>query len=422
MAATRGESSPKRGADAEGRPFPLAGVRVIDFTWIVAGPQATRILADLGAEVIRVESEAYLDSLRLAIPDPGAPRSPNRSGLFNNLNRNKRGITLNLHHPGGREIVERLIAAADIVIENYSPGAFERMGLGWKRLCRLNPRIIYLSLSGYGHEGRDCSYVTWGPTAQAVSGLTHLSGLPDQPPAGWGFSYLDHSAGYFGAIALLMALRRRAQGAGAQRIDLSQVETGIAMCGVQMLDWQVNGRSSGRIGNRSSHPELAPHNTYRCAGEDRWIAIAVETDAEWRVLCEVLGARELVADPRFATNSARVASQDALDLAIEVRTRDREAHELMYALQARGVPAGVAQTTQDKMERDEQLSARGYYPSARSPELGWHHFEGLPFQFRRFAWSVRHGAPGLGEHTDEVLRSLGYSDSQLRELREGEAL
>ncbi len=422
MAETRDPRDSEPQDDSGGRPLPLEGVRVVDFTWIVAGPQATRILADLGAEVIRIENEDYLDSLRFAVPAKDGARSLNRSGLFNNLNRNKLGITLNLHHPGGREAAERLIAEADIVAENYSPGAFERMGFSWPRLRQLNPELIYLSLSGFGHEGRDHSYVTWGPTAQAVSGLTYLSGLPDQPPAGWGFSYLDHSAGYYGAIALLMALRQRARGAGAQRIDLSQVETGMMMCGVQMLDRQINGRSSERSGNSSSFPNVAPHNTYRCAGDDRWIAIAAETDAQWQALCEVLNALEIDTDARFTTNAARVANQGELDRAIEARTRSREPHELMYALQARGVPAGVAQTTQDKMERDQQLDARGFYPMAPSAELGPRHYEGLPFQLRRLGWSVRRGAPALGEHTDDVLRRLGYRESEIVQLREEEAL
>ena len=422
MAETRDPRDSEPQDDSGGRPLPLEGVRVVDFTWIVAGPQATRILADLGAEVIRIENEDYLDSLRFAVPAKDGARSLNRSGLFNNLNRNKLGITLNLHHPRGREAAERLIAEADIVAENYSPGAFERMGFSWPRLRQLNPELIYLSLSGFGHEGRDHSYVTWGPTAQAVSGLTYLSGLPDQPPAGWGFSYLDHSAGYYGAIALLMALRQRARGAGAQRIDLSQVETGMMMCGVQMLDRQINGRSSERSGNSSSFPNVAPHNTYRCAGDDRWIAIAAETDAQWQALCEVLNALEIDTDARFTTNAARVANQGELDRAIEARTRSREPHELMYALQARGVPAGVAQTTQDKMERDQQLDARGFYPTAPSAELGPRHYEGLPFQLRRLGWSVRRGAPALGEHTDNVLRRLGYRESEIAQLREEEAL
>ena len=399
------------------RPRPLAGMRVVDFTWIVAGPQATRIIADLGADVIRVENEGHLDSLRGGLPPDDGPPTVNRSGIFNNFNRNKRGITANIHHSRTRELLEQLIAGADAVTENYSPGAFARMGFSFERLRELNPNIIYLSLSGYGHYGRDSSYVTWGPTAQAVSGLTYLSGLPDQPPAGWGYSYLDHSAGYYGAIALLLALRRRARIEGAQRIDLSQVETGMVMCGVTMLDSQINGRPSERIGNRSRHPALAPHGAYRCAGDDRWIAIAVESEAHWRELCAELGAPELAADERFASLEARLAAQDELDAAIEACTRERDPRALMYALQARGVPAGLAQNMQDKMEHDEQLAARGFYRAAPSPELGDRYFEGLPFLLRQLGWDVLRGAPTLGEHIDEVLSELGCTPEEISQLR-----
>src|SRR6266545_2034755 len=171
------------------RPLPLEGIRVADFTWIVAGPQATRILADLGAEVIRVENESRLDSMRVGSVVGDEP-SYNRSGFFNNFNRNKLGITVNLHHPKGKAVAERLIQASDVVIENFSAGVFERLGLGWERLQELNPRLSYITMSGFGQTGRNSHYVTWGPTAQAVSGITYMSGLPDQPPAGWGFSYL----------------------------------------------------------------------------------------------------------------------------------------------------------------------------------------------------------------------------------------
>ena len=410
---------------ADGRPLPLAGVRVVDFCWIVAGPQATRILADLGADVIKVENESHLDSLRLSGP---RELGVDGSGLFNNMNRNKRGLSVNLFHPEGRKVVERLIADADVVTENFSPGAFERMGFGWDRLRELAPEIVYLSLSGFGHLGRDSSFVTWGPTAQAISGLTYLSGLPDQPPAGWGYSYLDHSAGYYGAIALLLALRRRAREGGAQRVDLSQAETGMVMAGVQILDAQVNARASERIGNGLRYPELAPHNSYRCAGDDRWIAIAAESDAHWLALCEVLAAgdlaardlaaRELAADARFATNAGRVAARADLDAALEARTRGWDARELMYALQARGVPAGVAQTTEDKMEHDPQLAARGFYPQAPHPALGDHRYEGLPFHFERLGWELRRGSPLLGEHTDEVLADLGCSPEEIAALHE----
>ena len=398
---------------AAAAPLPLEGIRVCDFSWIVAGPQATSILADLGAEVIKVENEDHLDTVRRMPGEPG----PNRRGMHNNINRNKLSITANLGHPGGRELVERLIAVSDLVVENFSPGAFARMGFPYEHLRKLCPDIVYLSISGYGHVGRDTAYVTWGPTAQAVSGATAVSGLPDQPPAGWGFSYLDHTAGYYGAVAALMALYHRSQTGEGQHVDLSQVETGMLLAGVNMLDFQVNGRPSERIGNRSRWPAVAPHGIYRCAGEDRWIAIAAEDDTCWQPLCDVLVAPELASDERFATNEARVANQDALDAAITAFTREREPHTLMDALQARGVPAGVVQTMEDRMERDPQLAARGFYPTAPHPELGEHRFEGLPMRFSKARWRLDRGAPLLSEHTREVATEiLGYSEAEFEAL------
>jgi len=403
------------------KPLPLEGIRVADFSWIVAGPQATRILADLGAEVIRIENESHLDSIRVGAQiDPANP-SYNKGTFFNNLNRNKLGITANLNHPKGREVIEKLIAASDIVIENFSPGVFERMGFGWERLQQLNPKAIYVSISGFGHTGRDKSYVTWGPTAQAISGATAISGLPDQAPAGWGFSYLDHVAGYFAALAAIMALHHRNLTGEAQYVDIAQIETGMALLGTQMLDFEVNGRSYERIGNHSRYPAVAPHNTYRCAdhanGNDQWIAIAAETEEQWSALCDALGGTALAADPRFATNDKRLENQDALDAALSALTRSHEPYELMYKLQARGIPAGMAQTTREKLDADPQLKARGFYTESTHPEIGKGWFEGLPIQFSRARWQMLKAAPRLGENTAEVLiRVLGMSEEEGADL------
>jgi crotonobetainyl-CoA:carnitine CoA-transferase CaiB-like acyl-CoA transferase len=403
------------------RPLPLAGIRVVDFSWIVAGPQATRILADLGAEVIRVENESHMDSVRLGHqPDP-AKRGPNGGGVFNNLNRNKLSITANLHHPKGREVVERLISKSDIVVENFSAGVFERLGLGWEQLRALNPRIIYLSISGFGHSGRDAGYVTWGPTAQAVSGLTRMSGLPGHPPAGWGFSYLDHTAGYYGVIAVLMALHERERSGEGQYIDIAQVECGIYQCGVPILDYQVNGRRYEPVGNRSRGPALAPHGVYPCDGDDRWIAIVAETDGHWTAICDVLGG--LADVRRFATNALRLTHQDELDAAIAAQTRRFDCHELTYLLQGRRVPAGAVQNTRDKMEADPQLGERCFFPSTSHPVLGERHFEGFPMRFSNARWELQRPAPLFGEHTMQVLTGLlGYSEADVTAMMEEAAV
>ncbi len=386
---------------------PLEGIRIADFTWIVAGPQCTRIFADLGADVIRIENESYLDSTRNGT-----------SGMFNNFNRNKRSVTANIWHPGGREMAERLIARSDAVVENFSAGAFERMGFGYDHLREINPNIIYLSLSGFGHEGIDISNITWGPTAQAISGLTGMSGLPDQPPAGWGFSYLDHTAGYYGAIGLLQAIYHRKRTGQGQYIDLAQIETGMVMGGVAMLDWQVNGREYTRIGNHSRWPAVAPHAAYRCAGDDRWIAIACENDDEWYALCEVLGADDLASDPLYASNLGRVQAQDVLDAAITEYTKQWDTRELMYCLQARGVPAGTTQHSEDKMEHDAQLRARNFYPTASSELWGEHRFEALPMTFSRTNWELRTPSPALSEHTQEVMTELlNYTNGEVEALK-----
>lgn len=402
--------------------LPLDGVRVCDFTWIVAGPQATRILADLGADVVKVENESHLDSMRLGLQqDPSNP-SINGSGFHSNFNRNKKGISANVHHPDGREAIERLIARSDVVIENFSAGALSRMGFDYERLNELRPNIIYVSLSGFGHEGRDSSYVTWGPTAQAVSGVTYMSGLPDQPPAGWGFSYLDHTAGYYGALATLMALHHRRRTGEGQHIDMSQVETGMVLGGVPILDYQINHREFRRIGNRSHRPSLAPHGMYRCApvdtDDDRWIAIACEKETQWHGICGVLGIESLMNDSRFNTNTDRLEHQDELDTIIETQTRERDQRELMYALQSVNVPAGAAQNMADKMEQDPQLRDRGFYQTAPHTELGVHRFEGFPAHFSQARWRLDRGAPTYGEDTVTVLRDmLGFSEAEIKRMQ-----
>ena len=400
---------------------PLSGVRVLDFTWIVAGPQTTRILADFGAEVIRVEYEARLDGGRTGNAPPGIEPGPNSGGSFNFRNASKKAITVNINHPRGMDLVKRLIAISDIVIENFSSRIFEDWGLGYDELIKINPDVIYISLSGFGHTGRNHHYTTWGPTAQAVSGLTFMSGLPGHPPAGWGYSYMDHTAGYFGAIAVLSALHYRIRTGQGQRIDQSQVEAGIVLTGPTILDYVVNGRRSRREdfppGNRSIHPAIAPHNTYRCAGEDRWCVIACTNEEQWNALRKVMGNPAWASDPKFASALSRWENQDELDANIEQWTSNLEPRQVMDILQAAGVPAGMVQDARDRMVDDPQLAHRGMFVEIEHPVLGRRPHEMPPPKLSKSPGWVRSGAPLLGEHNQYVYQDLlGLSDEEFAEL------
>ena len=400
------------------RKHALEGIRVVDFSWIVAGPTCTRILADFGAEVIRVEFEYSMDYIRGAYTTGG---SPNASGMFNNLNRNKLSATLNVLHPRGAELIHDLISASDIVVENFSASVLERWGLDYEAQRSIRPDVIYLSLSGFGHTGRDRDYVTWGPTAQALSGLTYMSGLPGEEPAGWGFSYMDHTAGYYGAMACVMALHHRNRTGEGQWIDLSQVESGIALTGTAILDKTVNGRSFRREGNppgnRSPHPRVAPHNTYHCKGEDQWCAITVFDDEQWAAFVEAIGSPEWTSDPRFETNEGRYDNQDELDALIEGWTSQHTPHEVFHKLQSAGVIAGAVQSPKIKVDEDPQLKHRNFLPEIEHSELGNAKFEAEPMRLSRSPWELRRASPLMGEHSDYVFGEvLGLDSEEIAEL------
>ena len=403
--------------------YPLSGLRVVDLTWIVAGPQSTRILADLGAEVIKVEYAESSDYIRRAPPFADDQPGPNRSGFFNNLNRNKYGITLNIGHPEGMDLLKQLLAVSDVLIENFSSRVLDRWGLDYESQRRYRPDIVYVSLSGFGHNGRHRDYTTWGPTAQALSGLTFMSGLPGELPAGWGYSFLDHTAGYYGAMAVLMALHHRNRTGEGQWVDISQVETGIVMTGPTLLDFTANGRpyrrSSNPPGNHSINPSVAPHNSYQCAGDDQWCVISVFNDDEWRVLCDVMGMPGLLADTRFTVNQSRVENQNALDKIIMGWTIQHEAQQVMEMLQKAGIAAGKVQTSGDKIERDPQLRARGFFSTVAHPEIGVYEYEGFPAHFSAAGAELFRSSPMLGQHNDNVFQDLlGVPDVEYARMSE----
>jgi crotonobetainyl-CoA:carnitine CoA-transferase CaiB-like acyl-CoA transferase len=314
-----------------------------------------------------------------------------------------------------------LIASSSVVTENFAPGVMERWGLTYERLKELSPQVIFARMSGFGHSGPHAEFRSYGPVVQAVSGISHISGLPGQEPSGWGLSYMDNEAAFFNASALLTAIyHRNLTGEGAE-IDVSAVEAGINLLGPILLDVAVNGRSTrdGQFptGNRLEHPDAAPHGVYPCAGEDRWIAIAVFNDAEWRGLVSVMGHPSWADEPRFATQAGRFANQDALDALVGAWTKDRDRYQTMHALQAAGVAAGAVQTAEDTNDHDPQIAGRGLFFDLDHPVIGEARFEGTPIQFSQTVQENWRSAPLLGEDNAYVFKGLlGVGDDEYEAL------
>jgi len=422
----------------------LEGVRILDFTRLGFGAQATLICGCLGADVIRVESTRRPDPIRVMppyVPEPGehgegfgaatlanatgAP-SPNRGGIFYKYNTGgKRSITVDARHPSGLALLKRLVERSDVVTESFAAGTLDRWGLGYDVLRALRPDIVYVSMCGFGHDGPDTSHVTMGPTAQALTGLTFMVGLPGRPPAGWSFSYLDHVGGYLGAIAVLGALQHRRRTGEGQHVDVSQLEPATALSGALLLDATLNGRPSRRpgfpTGNRRAHPPTAPGGAYRALGDDRWVVISCRTEHHWAALVEAMGRPSWARDPRFSTLAGRVEHADDLDAHLEQWTSGQDRYDVMHRLQALGVPAGAVQDAADRLERDPQLAARGHYTLLGNAEVGALALEGVPFRMSatppHTGGRLRRGPPCLGEDTAAVLAEvLGMGPDEVAAL------
>jgi crotonobetainyl-CoA:carnitine CoA-transferase CaiB-like acyl-CoA transferase len=348
--------------------------------------------------------------------------SLNRSGNFMEINTGKRSLTLNLRSDEGKAILTRLLQDADMVIEGFSPGTMDRMGFGWARLREINPRIVYVQQSGMGQIGSYGRLRSFGPSAQAFSGLSEMSGLPDPyPPAGIGYSYLDWFGAYQMATAMMAALfRQRRTGKGCW-IDSSQVETGIWLTGSAILDYSANGRRWRRYGNRSPHKSAAPSGAYRTLGVDRWLALSVFTEDQWHALARLLGCPEWTSDPKLATLALRLENQDYLDRLVGEATGKWDGYALMEAAQALGIPAGVCQTAQDRCERDPQLRHLNWMVELPQSEIGRWPVRDIPGALSETPTYIggpigRHG-PNYGEDNHHVLQEiLGFSEAQVAEL------
>lgn len=398
---------------------PLAGIRVVDLTRVWAGPLGARILADLGADVVKVEAPNGRGAARgttrggqYAAGDPG-DRPWNRQGSFNKLNRNKQSFVLDLKKPRAHELFLELIAKSDVVMENFSAGTMDDLGLDYEALAAANPSIIYLSMPGYGLTGPYRDYVAYGPSIEPMTGLAHLLGYGDGVPRVTSIALPDATAGTVAASAVMTALwRRETTGLGAF-IDLSQHEGFIPFFAGELVAHQVEPSLPPISSNR--HRLHAPHNIYRCAGGDDWIAIAARSDQEWAALCRFAG-RHWDADPRFATPEARKEHEDALDDAIEAWTAGQEKLELSSLLQDAGIPAGAVLNAPELLS-EPQLHARGFFVELDHPDVWPVSYPGTPVRVDGagpVGWTV---APTLGQHNEAILGGvLGLSEAEIAEL------
>jgi crotonobetainyl-CoA:carnitine CoA-transferase CaiB-like acyl-CoA transferase len=423
------------GLSPHGKPFPLGKIRILDFTWFLASAGGTRFLAAFGAESIKVELKSHPDTRMAAMAPVGGRAArdaatgplrgvtdPDMGGQFNNKNPGKRGISLNVRHPKGLAIAQRLVAMSDIVAEGFSPGVLDSWGLGYDALRAIKPDIIYVQQSGMGAKGTYGRFRTVGPIANSFSGLSEMSGLPEPAmPAGWGYSYLDWMGAYSFALAMLSALFHRARTGEGQWVDASQSEVGLMISGTAILDWSANGRIWSRYGNRSPYKPAAPHGAYPCAGDDRWLAIACFTDPEWRALAQVAGHSEWTSDARFADLAARLKNQDALDAFVADWTKSQDAYQAMLALQRAGVPAGVCQTAGDRCDHDPQLAALKWLTEVTGTKIGRWPLAEVPIKMSEspayIGGRIDRGAPCYGEDNEYVYGELlGMSSQEIKTL------
>ena len=395
----------------------LTGIRIADFSWIGAGSYTTKMLADLGAEVIKIESSVYLDLLRTSRPFKDGKPGVNRSGYFADRNATKRSITINMKEERGREVARELIARSDIVCNNFAPGVMDRWGVGYSDIVALKPDIVFVSMSMQGATGPEKDYIGYGMTMAALTGLQFLTGLPDRVPAGTGTNFPDHIPNpCHAAFAIVAALIHRKRTGQGQFIDIAQTEPTLALLGPVFMDAAVNGRTQTRSGN--AHDCFAPHGVYPCTGADRWIAISIETDQHWQALLEVLGRPAVLLGAAWASQLDRLHARERLDRLIADQTRSWDNDELMRRLQQHGVPAGVVRDAPGVLHSDEQLQFRKHWIRLQHPEMGETVYNGEPFRFSDAAVGPMRAAPLLGEHTNEICTSLlGMSEDEVERLK-----
>ncbi|HUN57151.1 MAG TPA: CoA transferase [Candidatus Binataceae bacterium] len=395
---------------------PLDGIRVLNFSWVWAGPFCTMQLAHLGAEVIKIESRERLDiGRRLPIYPKGMEGNLDRCGYYNQWHQGKKSVQLNFAHPEALAIARELAATADVVVDNFATGVMDDFGLGHDELRRLKPDLIVASITGYGHTGPQKDYMGYGPAIVMISGLASLTGYQGGPPREVGISLGDPNGGIHAAFAICASLlARRRTGCSGQSIDLSLWEAMAALLPEGWMEFAMNRTQPPRIGNRD--PLMAPHDCYRCAGEDEWVSIACRTDHEFAELCRIIGRPELATADGYRSAGARKAREDELDAIISAWTATRSKFEITAILQEAKIPAFPSMNSKDLAE-DPQLNERGFFERLSHPAVGTQTHAGIPWLLTNSPNGVRTAAPTLGQHTREVLRNLlDYSDEKIEAL------
>ncbi|MCH2500096.1 MAG: CoA transferase [Dehalococcoidia bacterium] len=393
--------------------MPLKNYRVLDLSRIWAGPYCTKLFADMGAEIIKMESLSVYDSHRgpvnpakgiAAYPDGEPGDEPwNRNGWFNCLHMSKYGVTLELTKDEGRRVFERLVSISDVVIENFRQGSLERLGYTYEELRKHRPDLIYVSMPAFGNTGPWKGYLGYGIGQEQLSGMAHMTGYRGEGPMKSGINHGDPITGSHAAGVLMAALRHRRRTGKGMYIDVSQQESSVALMGPEVLAYQMTGQEPERRGNRSGW--YAPANSYRCAGEDRWVTIAATNQDQWRSLAQAMDADGLADDPRFDTNEARRENHDDLDRIISEWTIGLEAYDLTRKLQRLGVPAGPVLRGPDLLQ-DAHYKDRGTFVTVDHPQVGPKQYPGIPWKMSATPGVVRWPSPTLGQHNREVYGEL----------------
>jgi benzylsuccinate CoA-transferase BbsF subunit len=392
---------------------PLEGLKILDFCWVAAGPMTTGYLAEYGATVVRVESKKRHDPLHTS-PPVVKGEGLNRSGYYANYNANKYALGLNLGSPKAIAIVKRMVAWADMVSENFTPGTMERLGLGYEELCKIKPDTILFSTSMLGRGGPNSKLPGFGAVLSSLSGLTGITGWPDGDPTNPYGAYTDFITPRFAVTTILAALDHRRRTGLGQHIDMSQLEVSLHFVAPLLLDYANGGREGCRTGNR--HDAAAPHGAFPCKGEDRWVTITCMNDSHWAALKRALGDPAWMQAERFATLLGRKRDENELEALLADATKAWEAHDLMRALQAAGVPAGVVNANKDMID-DPQLDHRGHFVYYDKPPLGRHPVQRSEFRLSRAPAARNWATPLIGEHTREICRDiLGMSEAEIEPL------